>query len=63
VSRASRDPATLFTEALDGDRTALARLLSVIERGGADARVVGRLAHPRSGDAYTVGLTGAPGAG
>lgn len=46
-----------------GDRRALARLLSVVEQGGEPARQVGRLAHPRGGQAYTVGLTGAPGAG
>jgi LAO/AO transport system kinase len=57
------DPRELFAAALDGDRGAIARLLSLIERGGAAARVVGRLAYPRSGQAYTVGLTGAPGAG
>jgi LAO/AO transport system kinase len=37
--------------------------LSLIERGGDDARTVGRLSYPKSGSAYTVGLTGAPGAG
>jgi LAO/AO transport system kinase len=57
------DPGTLFDAASEGDRAALARLLSLIERGGAAARDVGRLAAPRAGDAYTVGLTGAPGAG
>ena len=57
------DPRELFAAALDGDRGAIARLLSLIERGGEAARVVGRLAYPRSGQAYTVGLTGAPGAG
>ena len=57
------DPATLFDAALGGDRGALARLLSLIERGGDPGRAVGRLAYPRSGGAYTVGLTGAPGAG
>jgi LAO/AO transport system kinase len=35
----------------------------MIERGGDDGRRVGRLAYPRSGQGYTVGLTGAPGAG
>jgi LAO/AO transport system kinase len=35
----------------------------MIERGGDDARVVGRLSYPRSGAAYTVGVTGSPGAG
>jgi LAO/AO transport system kinase len=35
----------------------------MIERGGPDARTVGRLAYPKGGQSYTVGLTGAPGAG
>ena len=61
--RRSNDPASLFTAALSGDRAALARLLSLIERGGDSAREVGRLAAPNAGDAYTIGLTGAPGAG
>jgi LAO/AO transport system kinase len=34
-----------------------------VERGGAAARAVGRAAFPRTGRAYTVGITGAPGAG
>jgi LAO/AO transport system kinase len=38
-------------------------LLSLVERGGASARDVGRLTFPLGGGAYTVGLTGAPGAG
>jgi LAO/AO transport system kinase len=59
----SRDPQELFTAACNGDRASLARLLSLIERGGDDARTVGRLSYPKSGSAYTVGLTGAPGAG
>jgi LAO/AO transport system kinase len=63
VARQRFTPDELFDRALDGDRAALARLLSLIERGGPDARAVGRLSHPRSGNAYTVGLTGAPGAG
>jgi LAO/AO transport system kinase len=53
----------LHDAALDGDRTALARLLSLVERGGDEARTIGRLAAERGGDAYTVGITGAPGAG
>ena len=59
----SSDPDELFTAAREGDRGALARLLSLIERGGEPARRIGRLAHPESGHAYTVGMTGAPGAG
>jgi len=57
------DPDELFAAARTGDRGALARLLSLIERGGEPGRRVGRLAYPKSGQAYTVGLTGAPGAG
>ena len=59
----SRDPEELFAAARQGDRVALARLLSIIERGGGGARAIGRLAHPHGGRAYTVGITGAPGAG
>ncbi len=59
----SSDPDELFAAARAGDRGALARLLSLIERGGEPGRRVGRLAYPESGHAYTVGLTGAPGAG
>jgi LAO/AO transport system kinase len=38
-------------------------LISLVERGGDDAREVARLTFARGGDAYTVGITGAPGAG
>lgn len=58
-----RAPGELFEAARTGDRAALARLLSLIERGDDDAREVGRLAHRASGSGYTVGLTGAPGSG
>lgn len=53
----------LLQRAVDGDRAALARLLSMVERGGPSARSVAREVHPRSGSAATVGITGAPGAG
>jgi LAO/AO transport system kinase len=56
-------PATLLDAAAGGDRAALARLISIVERGGSAAHEVGRLAHGRGGRAYTIGLTGAPGAG
>ena len=57
------DPLQLFELAVVGDRGALARLLSLIERGGEDARTIARLTYPKSGSGYTVGITGAPGAG
>jgi LAO/AO transport system kinase len=63
MGRDQRDAATLMDAAAAGDRRAVARLLSMVERGGDDARAAGALAHDRSGGAYTVGVTGAPGAG
>lgn len=56
-------PAELIAATRRGDRAALARLLSLVERGGEPARQVGRALHGLAGDAYTVGITGAPGAG
>ena len=56
-------PAELLALARDGDRAALARLLTVVERGGPDARALGKLTHPLGGSGYTIGITGAPGAG
>lgn len=46
-----------------GDRRALARLLSSIERGDEDSHDLNRTVFGQVGGAYTVGLTGAPGAG
>jgi LAO/AO transport system kinase len=57
------DPAALFDAARTGDQAALARLLSLIERGGPASRAVAGLAYTTPGDAYTVGITGAPGGG
>lgn len=59
----SRDPKELVTLASGGDRAALARLISVVERGGEPAREVARLTWPQGGKGYSVGITGAPGAG
>ncbi|MGK2958503.1 MAG: methylmalonyl Co-A mutase-associated GTPase MeaB [Acidimicrobiales bacterium] len=58
-----RDPQQLVEAARHGDRAALARALSLVEEGGVAAREVGRLAFMHGGSAYTVGITGAPGAG
>jgi len=57
------DPAALFGAARGGDQAALARLLSLVERGGPASRAVAGLAYTAPGDAYTVGITGAPGSG
>jgi LAO/AO transport system kinase len=56
------DPAALFALARDDDRVALARLVSLVERGGAPGLAVAGLAY-RAPVPYTIGLTGAPGAG
>lgn len=63
MSRRNQSPSELFDAACAGDRAALARVLSLLERGDVIAREVGRLAYQRSGSGYTVGITGAPGAG
>ncbi len=63
MTRSAPRPAELFEAARSGDRAAKARLLSLVERGGEGAREVARLAAPIARAAYTVGLTGAPGAG
>ena len=57
------DPSSLFEAARNGDWGALARLLSLVERGGEPSRTVAALAYKSPGDAYTVGITGSPGAG
>ena len=63
MGRRTLAPRDLFDAACNGDRAALARALSVLERGDEAAREMGRLAYQRGGNGYTVGITGAPGAG
>jgi LAO/AO transport system kinase len=63
MSPGHRDPAALVDALRQGDRGALARALSLVEQGGELARQVGSLAHVAGGHTYTVGITGAPGAG
>jgi LAO/AO transport system kinase len=66
VSRRRANAAELLEAAIGGeagDRRSLARLLSVAEQGGDGGRELARLTYPRSGATYSIGLTGAPGAG
>ena len=63
------DPEELLRRAGDGDRRALARALSLVERGGPTGAAMvratwaqGRADHAPE-QAFTVGITGAPGAG
>jgi LAO/AO transport system kinase len=53
----------LVARALEGDRAALARVVSLVEQGGEPARVASARYHRRAGHAWVVGITGAPGAG
>ncbi len=59
----TRDPVALTEAVLAGDRTALPRLVSVVEAGGPSAFEVGRRVYRHCGKAHTVGITGPPGAG
>src|SRR3954470_15908148 len=59
----SQDTDALIERALAGDRVAIAKLLSLVEQGGAGARAVVSRLHPHTGRAWSVGITGAPGAG
>ena len=61
--RADADPAELLAAASAGDRLALARLLSAVERGGSRGRQVAGMAYRTGAVAATIGITGAPGAG
>ncbi|MGH7264131.1 MAG: methylmalonyl Co-A mutase-associated GTPase MeaB, partial [Candidatus Rokuibacteriota bacterium] len=53
----------LVDRMLGGDRLALARLITQVESGSALVPEIMRRVHPRTGRAYTVGITGPPGAG
>lgn len=53
----------LIQSALDGQRPAIARLISLVEDGGADLAQVMEILYPKTGKAYSIGITGAPGAG
>ena len=57
------DTDALVARALAGDRVATAKLLSLVEQGGEGARAVVSRLHPHTGRAWSVGITGAPGAG
>jgi LAO/AO transport system kinase len=57
------DPEALVAGALAGERASIARLISMVERGGTAAHSAVAKLYPHTGDAYTVGITGAPGAG
>jgi LAO/AO transport system kinase len=53
----------MVERALKGERVAIARLISLVEDGGADLGSVMEAIYPHTGRAYSVGITGAPGSG
>jgi LAO/AO transport system kinase len=55
--------AALLSAATTGDRAALARLITHIERDGTEAREIAALTAGDHPDAHVVGITGPPGAG
>jgi LAO/AO transport system kinase len=57
----SRD--ALAERVLEGDRRALAQVISLVEDGGPGLSSVMRELYPHTGSAFSVGVTGAPGAG
>ena len=58
-----RSIAALYEAARAGERRALGRLLTKVERGGTEADEISELAHRDAGTAHIVGITGSPGAG
>ena len=53
----------IVARTLAGDRLAIARLISWMERGGVEARLALTQLYPHTGRAHLVGVTGAPGTG
>jgi len=49
--------------ALAGDKRAIARLISLVENNGEEAREALRALYPHTGGAHIIGVTGAPGTG
>jgi len=53
----------LAEKVLAGDRRAVARAISMVEDGATGLAELSEVLYPKSGRAYTVGLTGSPGVG
>ena len=57
------ETAALIERALKGERRSVARLISIVEDGGSELGAVMKALYPHTGNSYSVGITGAPGAG
>jgi len=53
----------LVQQLLDGNRSAVARAITVVEKGGPKAVELLQAVHGHTGNAYRVGITGPPGSG
>lgn len=53
----------LVERARAGERRAIAQLISLVEDGGSDLGAAMQALYPHTGGSYSVGITGAPGAG
>ncbi|MBN1565223.1 MAG: methylmalonyl Co-A mutase-associated GTPase MeaB [Anaerolineae bacterium] len=63
MTRRNTDTTTLIQNVLNGDRRALARLITRVENRTPDAQTALAQLYPHTGRAYLVGVTGAPGTG
>jgi LAO/AO transport system kinase len=63
VTAAAAEVPELLSRAQAGNRGALGRLITHVERGAREADELAALVGPGAGDAHVVGITGAPGAG
>ncbi len=57
------DATDLAERVLKGDRRAAARAISMVEDGAVELPALSEALYPKTGRAYTVGLTGSPGVG
>jgi LAO/AO transport system kinase len=57
------EPSGLAEKVLAGDRRAMARAISMVEDGSPELPALSEALFPKTGRAYTVGLTGSPGVG
>lgn len=53
----------LFERAVNGERRALGRLITHVERDSDQAAAIAEMAHAGAGQAHVIGITGAPGSG
>jgi LAO/AO transport system kinase len=63
VARTGWTQEELVTGVLAGDRRALARAITLVEDGSAEAEALVREVYPRTGRAASIGVTGPPGVG